>query len=371
MKLIKDGELAWYPILDENGTPDSSAHKTAQDMAYIIAGFTAHYFVTNDDEDRKEINQLRNLIMEGSFWDKDKSTIKDALTSDLMHEVEFEAPGNDLVALLDQINAYMLLYQNITPIENEQVKYLNDMRKLCDRIIDGFYGFFWNTDINRTDYQADHIDVGHTLKTYWMLYEIDKRWYKKHKIHLYKNILDRYVESIFDAAYGNGVGPWGKKFSGSYSNVLTTNPDWWIHAECDQFAASLSLIDKSYVPMLETTSKFWLNKGFIDKGRSVRGIREGIKWDGTLYGDEYSWTSKANSWKNGYHETEHALILYLVSCSLNSQAAYLFYAVPESKINSFIPKPYIFDGKEISRDVIGKMSDSNLFKVKVGFTDIE
>ena len=368
----KDPGRGYHPVLDEKGTPRSGSGRTAQDMAYSMLGFAAYHFVTGDETCAQEILEMRKLIMEGPFWDAGKGTVRDAMDDRLEAETEFKDPGNDLVAVLDQVNAYMLLFANQTRDPELRAMFLNDLRRLADRLVTGFWekGIFWSTDRNRTDYGADHVDVGHTVKAYWMLYEIDSQWAAATGVHPYRSLLQSHAKRLLTSAYANGLGPWGKYFDGAFDNVRADNPDWWQHCECDQFAARLSLADKSYVPLLARTTAFWLQGGFVDRGRRQRGIRSGIKWDGRLYGDNEEWDAKAFFWKNGYHETEHALVLYLLSSQLQEQPALLYFAVPEEKLAAFQPRPYVFQGKEVSRADLGPIQGTRLHKIRIGFVEL-
>jgi mannose/cellobiose epimerase-like protein (N-acyl-D-glucosamine 2-epimerase family) len=361
--------LGYFPVLDEKGKPLPGNSKTAQDMAYCMLGFAAYHFVTGDESCEQEILEMRKLIMDGPFWDKSKGTVRDAMDEGLKAEVEFKTAGNDLVAVLDQINAYMLLFYNQTRSPEYRRIFLADLRGLADRLVAGFWekGIFWSTELNRTDFRADHVDVGHTVKAYWMLYEIDSQWFAATGVHPYLAKLQPFLKPLLTSAYANGLGPWGKDFAGSFDDVRADHPDWWMHCECDQFAARLSLADKSYVPLLSTTTAFWLNSGFIDRRRPARGVHSGIRWDGSLHGDNEEWESKAHFWKNGYHETEHALVLYLLSCQLQGRLALLYFAVPGKRSGVFQPQPYVFQGREISRDDLGVIQGTQLHKLRIGF----
>lgn len=368
----KDPGLGYHPVLDDKGLPLPGQDKTAQDMAYCMLGFAAYHFVTGDEACEREILEMRRLVMEGPFWDESRGTVRDAMDEPLKAEKEFKDPGNDLVAVLDQVNAYMLLFANQTRSAEHRRLFLADLRRLADRLVTGFWenGIFWSTDRNRTDFRADHVDVGHTVKAYWMLYEIDSQWASAYGVHPYQTLLRTHAKRLLEKAFANGLGPWGKYFDGAFDNVIADNPDWWQHCECDQFAARLSLADKSCVPLLARTTVFWLQGGFVDRGRPARGIRSGIKWDGRLYGNNEEWDAKAFFWKNGYHETEHALVLYLLSGELQEQPAPLYFAVPGERLPEFKPRPYVFQGREVSRADLGPIPGTPLRKVRIGFASI-
>jgi hypothetical protein len=192
-------------------------------MAYCMLGFAAYYFVTGDEACEKEILEMRDLIMAGPFWDKGKGSgsVRDAMDTGLQAEVEFKTPGNDLVAVLDQINAYMLLFYNQTRSPEYRRLFLGDLRSLADRLVTGFWekGIFWSTELNRTDLRADHVDVGHTVKAYWMLYEIDSQWFAATGVHPYLALLQTHVKPLLTSAFANGLGPWGKYYAGSFDEV--------------------------------------------------------------------------------------------------------------------------------------------------------
>ena len=63
------------------------------------------------------------------------------------------------------------------------------------------------------------------------------------------------------------------------------------------------------IPLLENGVRAWFDCNYIDKVRTCRGIREGLRSDGSLYSDADEITCKANCWKNAYHEVEHVLTL--------------------------------------------------------------
>ena len=60
-----------------------------------------------------------------------------------------------------------------------------------------------------------------------------------------------------------------------------------------------------FKPLLLNGLNAWFTLPFVDNTREVKGIREGLRLDGTLWGNDDSMTCKANLWKNGYHEVEH------------------------------------------------------------------
>lgn len=162
---------------------------------------------------------------------------------------------------------------------------------------------------------------------------------------------DRYSRMLSRQVYTYSIG-YALTGDGTLLQKARAGIDWLLaHAKHPQFG---------YYPILD-------EKG---RGRAVRGVRSGIKWNGSLWGDNEEWESKAHFWKNGYHETEHALVLYLLSCQLQEQLAVLYFAVPAEKTAAFQPQPYLFQGQEISRADLGAIKGTALKKLKIGFDSL-
>lgn len=368
----KHGAGGFYPLLDEQGIAIPGQLLTAQDQAYSQVGMSAIYTVSRDPRAKAEMDEMREMILRGRYWDEVEGTVKDAFNENYAEEASFEAPGNDLVSVLDQLNSYLMLYFNQNPNPTEKMAQLQELKLLADRVVNGFWqdGIFWNTDENRTDYDASHVDTGHTIKAYWLLGEIDRYWAEAYGSHPYRDLVERYGNAVLHAAYNPDTHAWNQRFEQDYRVTSGIDPAWWIFCEADQFAARQSLSDKSMAEILKSTSDFWLNGNFIDRGRPVRGIREGIRADGSLWGDVDSWDSKQNHWKNGYHETEQALVLYLMTQARNNKQADLYFAVPRDQLATFKPQPYYFRADVLKIQELTELPDLGLVQVKVTFKKI-
>ncbi len=364
-----DKGKGFFTILDEDGKPISTT-KSAQDIAYIASAYSADYFVTRNPKSKEKLDEIVTLIFEGPYWNNENGILRDALDNDLKNEVPFENHGTDLVTLLDQVNAYLLLYTNQVSHINSRRKLLYRLRHLGDLLVERFLQdkIFWNTDLNRVNYKAKHVDTGHTFKTYWMLHRIDRIWNDEFKYSLYTKILSNVEQMLIDAYGIDDNSFWGMRFSPIFG-VTKSNPDWWIQIEIDQLTADLSIDDKSFVELLNKKSTVWLNSNFIDRGRAVRGIREGIKWDNSLYGNEDGWEAKANQWKNGYHETEHCVVLNIASHAVNDVSLTLYFALMNIQQAEGV-RPYIFLGDIQNVKELGRIDGTKLIKAAVTFENI-
>src|SRR5207237_2819978 len=78
---------------------------------------------------------------------------------------------------LDPINGFLLLAQPVLSDAGRREQLLGDLRTLGRTLIDSFWqdGIFFGTQSGKGSFGANHVDFGHTLKSYWMLLQIDKR----------------------------------------------------------------------------------------------------------------------------------------------------------------------------------------------------
>ena len=106
-----------------------------------------------------------------------------------------------------------------------------------------------------------------------------------------------------------------------------------------------------------------------DEGELIPGIRR----NGAPVASWAPWdTAKCNLWKNGYHSTEHALIMYLVSSYFSNQPAELYFAVPAAEATTFTARPYYLNGEESGRETLDEIdvAGTTLTRVRVSFDSL-
>jgi len=368
-----EGFKGYYAVLDGQGN-STGADKTSQDQAYAVMGYAAMYHITGEQRYAAPIDEMRQFVFEGPLWNHANNAPYDALTEDLSAPVEFNSEGLDSVSVLDHLNAYLLLYYNSLADSRKRNKVFKEISTLGDLVYQRFYhkGIFWNTELNRTDWNGDHVDIGHSIKSYWLLERIGQALKAQGKdpkqfLAIQENALQMVQASA------NEYGAYGQRFAGAYNLITDHRAAWWIHCELDQYAA-LRLKDKASLvtPILQKSGQFWFN--FVDTGRAVRGIRDGVQFDGSLWGDEDNWTSKQFSWKSGYHETERALWLYLMLNQQQKKPSTLYYALtPYQLVKRLLDKtltPYIFNGDIVGIKVLDKIKGTARYKIAVTYENI-
>ena len=358
-----------HELLTAAGAPAGSV-RTAQDLSYCVMGLAGFYFVTRDPAAEQDLLLARDWLFDpAKYWDADAGQIRDALAADMSTPVDVEGDGGrELVAQLDPVNAFMLLVQPVLSTPAARASLLADLRTLGQVMVDDFLsdGLFWGVDTNHGKYGTKHVDWGHTLKSYWMLLQIDKRL-PDHPFHA---VVFPAVHDLLARAYDAENGRWSKRPKSA--TAVEYGSDWWIYAELDQIAATLDLIDRRYTDTLAQTAGHWLTD-YVDRVYAAGEVIPGIKRDGS---PAWTWpaadNAKCNAWKNGFHSAEHALVLGLLGDFRDDGEASLHFAVPPADADTFIARPYLFDGRELRREKgeTFTVGGRELMAVKVTFGEL-
>lgn len=350
------------------GAPKAGV-RTAQDLSYCVMGLAAYYFVTRDAATENDLLAARGWLFDPArYWDAEAGRIRDALADDMSTEVDVEGDGGwELVAQLDPINAFMLLVQPVLSSQTDRDRFLADLRLLGELLVAEFFddGIFWGVHDKRS-FGTRHVDFGHALKSFWMLLQIDKRLAD----HPFHDLVSTHVDALVARAYDADNGRWAKRPTSA--TAVEYGSDWWIYAEADQITATLNLSDHRYLETLANTQANWLTD-YVDDRFEAGEVIPGIKRDGSPV---WSWSAsdnaKCNQWKNGFHSVEHALVLMIAGHHLEGRDVTLHFAVPPGDAMTFTARPYLFDGREVGRDVgeTFTLGDRELVEVAVRFRDL-
>lgn len=361
----------WYADLDLVGAPYQDNAKFAQDMAYTVMGPAAYFYVTRDPEAEAAVLATRDLLFDPkTYWDPQGGRIRDGMNGDLTMEQWMEQAGSwQLVAQLDPVTAFLLLVQPMLTDPARQAQVLGDLRTLGKLIETQFWrdGIFWGSTGNIGRYGSNHTDFGHILKSYWALIQIDKRL----DDHPFAGFLGAHAAATLTFAFDAPNGRWGK--APTSASTASYGSDWWAYAEADQLAATLSLHDPGWIPTVATTSDHFV-KDYVDRTRPAREVVSSINRSG---GWVYPWpdrdTAKCNEWKNGFHSSEHALVMTLFSHWRQASPAPLYFALPADKVQAegAASRPYTFLGRAATVEDLRPLSaDAGRRVVRVRFDQI-
>lgn len=351
-------------IFSDNPDDNIPENRTSQDQAYSLTGLAFYYYLTRDENILEIILKQHNYIMKtyGRYNEVDKLVSLTWLPSDKY--------GDELVAILDQLNAYMILLAPIIPEPHASV-WKNTIKQICYIMIADFFvdevllhentlkvNSFWG-NLNEKKIGGKHFDFGHSIKAWWMIYLAgqmldDDFLISKGRKGMEALLTIGYVpgELFKKAALEQGlanpilglsnIASWGEKFHYDntqwwVNNNVSLNQHWWIHCEMDQAAATMALMENRFNKELSLTSRFFVEH-YVDKlGKEV--------WhsiDAATLAPKFM---KTHSWKNAYHSFEHALIMAIAGQGCNDQNITLHFVLSEDVMRFTLLQPYYFAGK--------------------------
>ncbi len=366
-----DGNGGWHADLNQDGTPLGAGTRWSQDLAYDAMGPAAYFFVSHDAAAEQAVLAARDALFDPArFWDATNGRIRDGLDASMATERWMGATGSwQLVAQLDPITAFELLVQPVLTDQARRSQALGDLRTLATLVRNRFWqgGIFWGSTGDIGAYGSSHTDFGHILKSYWALLLIDKRLDDRP----FAGFLAANAPATLTMAFDQPNGRWAK-----YPTSATTvayGSDWWAYAEADQLAATLALHDPAWLSTLDVTTTHFL-ADYVDRSRPARELVSSIRRDGSGYGWPTTDTAKCNEWKNGFHSTEHALVMFLLGHYLAASPAPLYFAFPAAEVDALAKaaRPYTFQGRYVSHEDLGAIASdpAGRHKVRVLFDQL-
>lgn len=322
--------------------------RTTQDLAYAQLGLAFYYYLTRDAEVLADLIRLERHIFT-AYYEPSWGMLRWVLE---------EGPGGrpdqqELVAQLDQVNAYLLL---VAPLLEEPMRgrWLGDLHTLARVIRDRFFasehGMFWGAvhDPARMQLGTHHTDFGHSGKALLMLYLTGVLVGDPPLVDFARE----HARALLARA-ATPSGCWAANVSPDGQIERWSN--WWTSAELDQAAATLALAEREFRPTglgyLAQSYACWLER-FVD-------TEGGEVWPFIAHPEETPAKAGADQgpqvhppkvfhWKNGYHALEHALVAMITTAGLTGEPLVLYYAFREpldGKRGQPGPvQPYVFRG---------------------------
>lgn len=365
-------ERAWDPetgsvatfLVDGRPGPEPP-QRTTQSLAYALVGPSFYYYLTRDPEVLAFIRAVRSHIFE-RYWSDDWRMLRWTL-ADFGDDT---ANRKELVAQLDQINAYMLLMLPLLETD-ERKAWESDLRRLVDAMLRDFHDadsrrfFGYIHDERGRVWGERHNDFGHTVKAYWMLYLVGRKIGDDALARLASSGIDSSLRAAFVRREVAGAPEWQagvmREAAGEdgFYYVWSNRPDgigiaWWEWCELDQAAATMALADPAYARFLDETYRTFF-AALVDP---VHGGTYGFP--GAVDGP------KGHHWQNGYHAAEHALVGYVTSAIVRKEPFRLFFAFPGTLVAAVAP-PHYFEATESGRRAMETM-DGGLRKTLVTYS---
>jgi mannose/cellobiose epimerase-like protein (N-acyl-D-glucosamine 2-epimerase family) len=325
--------------------------RNSQDLAYANLALAFYAYLTRDPGVLADALLLYDGIFE-RYDDPERGLLRWAAGG-----VGSETARVELVAQLDQVNAYALLLASFAP-EPHRVRLRADLARVARILVDRFWseelGLFRGSihDPLESGLGSRHTDFGHTVKALWMI-ERSGALLGNEKLSSWARAR---IPGVLSRAFLPRYGCWASGLR--RDGTLDAGVTWWISAELDQAAATLALSDRRYTGYLEKTYACWLER-LVDP-------EDGEVWSWVDLDDPARRGAKQHLWKNGYHSAEHALVSYLTAQELHGKPATLHFALRATPPADEL-RPYFFAGAPARVDETALEGHPGLRRVTVGF----
>lgn len=342
------------------------AQRTTQDLAYAQLGLAFYYYLTRDPAVLDDMSRLREHIMT-TYWEPSWGMLR-WVREDPNPGDGDDAARQELVAQLDQINAYLLLVARLIPDGPLARTWNDDLVRLAQVVKERFFaaeqGVFWGVvhDPGEMKLGGRHVDFGHSSKALWMLYLTGQLTGDQALIDFAR----RHAAPLLARA-AQPSGCWAS--NPRPDGAVDAYSQWWISAELDQTAATFALREdqaEPYSQHLARSYACWLTR-FVD--REHGGVWPFVPPDWTEQTFATEQPLKVFHWKSGYHAAEHALVALLTTAGLTGQDVTLYYAFAPKSAPRVI-QPYYFDGTIVEREHVPLPGHADLHGVRVTFQSI-
>jgi mannose/cellobiose epimerase-like protein (N-acyl-D-glucosamine 2-epimerase family) len=308
--------------------------RNPQELAYGLLGLTFYYYLTREEAVLADIVRVKEYIFREYY-----NAQIDALQWTLESQPGQPKEDKRLTAQLDQMNAYLVMMIPLLP-EPQHTQWKQDAAMLSRIMRQQFYNaeenlFFLSANRPEDlDLTKSATDFGHSIKALWMM-RFGALWNGDAELVEFCETQGR---RILERAFLAESGSWASGVQ--VGGALDRNKSWWIYAELDQFAATMSMSDPSYGGYLPRTYQYWLDR-FVDRPSGEVWTTVDDRTHLPLAGD----MPKAWPWKNAYHSSEHAMVAYVTTRQLNDQPVTLYYAFRELPGAEIQLRPYFYSGR--------------------------
>lgn len=326
-----------FNLLFEENKPVNDSEifaENPQDLSYMLMGLAMNVYLTGDSKSIEALVKAQRYIFD-NYYDENQGM----LTWSKRDTYFDKTNQQELVAQLDQLNAYMLLSWRLIPTKYKSA-WSSDIKKLVDIINTKFYvkeKNIFNGCLHDKEvcfgYEPKHGDFGHRVKTFWMEYLAALGLGDKDLAAFARKGM---LETVNKALADNKI-EW-------FEDEYFREPFWWVKAELNQVALTLALDGNDYI-VPGTIKELLANELDTTYGE----IKDGLK---------------AHFWHNGFHSSEQGLIGYILSDAIrykhcdsqkckDDNLTKLYFSPTDEK--TMIYSPYLYGGdiKTINKTATG------------------
>ncbi|HBF37353.1 MAG TPA: hypothetical protein DDW50_08535 [Firmicutes bacterium] len=318
----------WFMELNAENVPTVPV-KVLFDETYGNVGPVVYYYATGNQEALDLVAQTHRLL-KGKAWDQEYQGYYDWTEQDWsMSNSNTEKSFNSQI---DTASAYLIYYylnmkepgllDDLKKIGNVAVERMYDPDTVCIR---ENYSKNWNY-LGSYLGDQDQIDIGHNLKTAWVLLRIYQLTRDEKYLNCAKKLSGKLLETGWDSQYGGWY--FTKNVYQPVRNDNERRKCWWTQTEGNFMLLNMYNItkDRLYLDYFQKNAYFW-DQYIVD--HQYKEVYPYVSDSGI---PDASTDYKANLYKSAYHSMENALMNYLcLQLYVLHQTAELHFLLSASK----------------------------------------
>ncbi len=297
----------WFMELNAENLPTVPV-KVLFDETYGNVGPVFYYYATGNQEALDLVAQTHRLMKEKT-WDAEYQGYFDWTEQDWsISNSNIEKSFNSQI---DTASAYLIYYY----LNMKEPALLDDLKKIGNVAVERMYDP--DTVCIRENYSKnwkylgsylgdqDQIDIGHNLKTAWVLLRIYQLTRDEKYLNCAKKLSAKLLESAWDSRY------YGWYFSKNAHQPAKNDNErrkcWWTQTEGNFMLLNMYNItkDRLYLDYFQKNAYFW-DQYIVD--HKYKEVYPYVSDSGI---PDASANYKANLYKSAYHSMENALMNYL------------------------------------------------------------
>lgn len=291
----------WYTELRNN--KPTVLTKDLFDETYGNLGPIFYYYVTGDRQALKLVEKTHRLMKEKA-WDKKHQGYFAVVKRDWSVSQTLKSFNSQI----DTATAYLFYYY----LSTKEPNLLNDLKDIGNLVVDRMYdpqtGYI-RANFSRTwDYLDSYlgpgqIDIGHNLKTAWVLLRLYRLTGDKRYLTCAEKLASKMLETGWDNQYDGWF--FSKHINRPAGTASEKQKCWWTLTEGNFMLLNLYSLtsDPRYLDYFQKNTSFW-DRYLIDHQHKE-------VFDYTEQNGEPPYGLKGNLYKSAYHTMEHALMNYL------------------------------------------------------------
>lgn len=274
------GAICTYVSKDNSSCLPAENERTSMEHANALIGLAMYFYVTRDDAVGdfvfKSVDYTFSNWYREDWYMMGMANNTSAKPSVPVLEGEPLEVRKDMLAQLDQLNAYLMILRGLSRVPVQWDKRMLDLAlALKDSFWDEKFNIMWGNS-NYKVLSSVHSDFGHSQKCLWFIMMTaehlnDKELFKWAYTRAMRMIpLAWLPRRLFHNVTDGDIGTWA--FDRNDAGASNSGHVWWVYAELSQTAAFMSVSNPSIASAVTSKAYAAYMNLFLDVDSPQKGV---------------------------------------------------------------------------------------------------